>query len=151
MGRDAICGEVNAWFGISEVPITAKSVRDEREVLKAVEHVHELLDKEVAAGTDPSNIFVCGLSQGGALAIASVLLYPKTLGGCVVFSGSIPLNKTFAETVSSEARKAYPTLGHSLVDEELKYLQQWINGRLGISEGTETARPSSSSHHKDPE
>ncbi|KAK3143416.1 hypothetical protein QOZ80_4AG0300030 [Eleusine coracana subsp. coracana] len=176
---------ITAWFGISEVPITAKTVRDEGEVLKAVEHVHELLDREVAAGTDPSNIFVCGMSQGGALAIASVLLYPKTLGGCVVFSGSVPLSESFSEKVSSEARKtpvlwfhgmadglvlfeaghagcafleelgmscefkAYPTLGHSVIDEELQYLQQWITYRLGISEGTETARPSSSSYHKD--
>lgn len=95
--------------------------------------MHELIDKEVAAGTSPSDIFVCGMSQGGkslsficisipghgiesiyiiisfvftgALAIASVLLYPKTLGGCAVFSGSVPLNKSFAEKVSSEARK----------------------------------------------
>ncbi|KAL6651836.1 hypothetical protein ACP70R_010761 [Stipagrostis hirtigluma subsp. patula] len=177
---------ITAWFGISEVPITAKSVRDEVEVLRAVQHVHELLDQEVAAGTSPSNIFVCGLSQGGALAIASVLLYPKTLGGCVVFSGSVPLSKSFAEKVSSAARKtpvlwfhgmadglvlfeaghagcsfleelgmtcefkAYPTLGHSLVDEELQYFKQWIMQRLGISEGTED-RPSSSSNHKDPQ
>ncbi|CAD6259138.1 unnamed protein product [Miscanthus lutarioriparius] len=180
---------ITAWFGISEVPITAKTVRDEKEVLKAVEYVHELLDKEVAAGTSPSDIFVCGMSQGGALAIASVLLYPKTLGGCAVFSGSVPLNKSFAEKVSSEARKtpvlwfhgmadglvlfeaghagcafleelgmscefkAYPTLGHSMVDEELQYFQQWILNRLGmtVSGATETARPSSSSNHKDPQ
>ncbi|KAL5215702.1 hypothetical protein ABZP36_007103 [Zizania latifolia] len=160
-------GEViTAWFGIPEVPITAKTVRDEKEVLKAVERVHEMLDKEVDAGTSPSNIFVCGLSQGGALALATVLLYPKTLGGCVVFSGSLPLSKSFAERVPSEARKtpvvwfhgmadgvvlfeaghagcaflqelgvpcefkAYPTLGHTIVDEELQYFQQWIRDRL---------------------
>ncbi|WVZ87618.1 hypothetical protein U9M48_034227 [Paspalum notatum var. saurae] len=173
---------ITAWFGITEVPITAKTVRDENEVLKAVEFVHELLDKEVASGTSPSDIFVCGMSQGGALAIASVLLYPKTLGGCVVFSGSVPLNRSFAEKVSSEARKtpvlwfhgmadglvlfeaghagcafleelgmtcefkAYPTLGHSLVDEELQYFQQWILDRLGISASgatEKTAKPSS--------
>uniref|UniRef100_A0A0A9BHN9 Phospholipase/carboxylesterase/thioesterase domain-containing protein n=1 Tax=Arundo donax TaxID=35708 RepID=A0A0A9BHN9_ARUDO len=46
--------------------------------------------------------------------------------------------------------KACPTLGHSLVDEELQYFQQWIMDRIGMSGGTETARPSSSSsHHKD--
>ncbi|CAL5024831.1 unnamed protein product [Urochloa decumbens] len=176
---------ITAWFGIAEVPITAKTVRDEKEVLKAVEYVHGLIDKEIASGTSPSDIFVCGLSQGGALAIASVLLYPKTLGGCVVFSGSVPLRKSFADKVSPEARKtpvlwfhgmadglvlfeaghagcafleelgmtcefkAYPTLGHSIIEEELQYFQQWILNRLGISGITETARPSSSSQHKD--
>ncbi|CAN6250588.1 unnamed protein product [Urochloa humidicola] len=182
--RDAV---ITAWFGIAEVPITAKTVRDEKEVLKAVEYVHELIDKEIASGTSPSDIFVCGLSQGGALAIASVLLYPKTLGGCVVFSGSVPLKKSFADKVSPEARKtpvlwfhgmadglvlfeaghagcafleelgmtcefkAYPTLGHSMIDEELQYFQQWILNRLGISGVTDTARSSSSSQHKDPQ
>ncbi|BAF16119.1 probable carboxylesterase Os04g0669600 [Oryza sativa Japonica Group] len=170
-------GEViTAWFAIPEVPITARTARDEKEVLKAVERVHEMLDGEVAAGTSPSNIFVCGLSQGGALAIASVLLYPMTLGGCVVFSGSLPLSKTFAESIPSEARKtpvlwfhgmadgvvlfeaghagcaflqeigmhcefkAYPALGHTLVDEELQYFRQWIKDRL--SQGTGVPVPS---------
>ncbi|KAM0832316.1 hypothetical protein ACQ4PT_064994 [Festuca glaucescens] len=164
---------ITAWFVIPGVPITATTVRDEKAVLKAVEHVHEMINKEVAGGTSPTNIFVCGLSQGGALAIASVLLYPQALGGCVVFSGSIPLSKSFAEKVSPEARKtlvlwfhgmadglvlfeaghagcaflqelgmtcefkAYPDLGHSLVDEELQYFRQWILERLGISQGTE--------------
>ena len=178
---------LNAWFGIPEIPITATTVRDEEEVLEAVERVHEMLDKEVAAGTCPTNIFVCGLSQGGALAIASVLLYPKTLGGCAVFSGSVPLSKSFAGRVTPEARKTpvlwfhgmadgvvlfeaghagcaflqelgmtcefktYPTLGHLLVDEELQYFRRWIFDRLGISQGTEAARPSSSSssNHED--
>jgi len=176
---------ITAWFGITEVPITAKTVRDEKEVLKAVDYVHALLDEEIASGTSPSDIFVCGLSQGGALAIASVLLYPKTLGGCAVFSGSVPLSKSFADKVSPETRKtpvlwfhgmadglvlfeaghagcafleelgmtcefkAYPTLGHSMIDEELQYFQQWILNRLGICGATETARSSSSSQHKD--
>lgn len=46
--------------------------------------------------------------SAGALAIASVLLYPQTLGGCVVFSGSVPLSKSFADKVSPEARKVNP-------------------------------------------
>jgi hypothetical protein len=54
--------------------------------------------------TNTVSIFI----YAGALAIASVLLYPKTLGGCVVFSGSVPLSKSFADKVSPEARKVTP-------------------------------------------
>eukprot|EP00267_Zea_mays_P028060 XP_008657579.1 probable carboxylesterase Os04g0669600 [Zea mays] len=68
-----------------------KTGRDEKEVLKAIEYVHELLDKEVAAEMSPTDILVSGMSQGGALAKESVLLYPKTLGSCAVFSVSVPL------------------------------------------------------------
>jgi lysophospholipase-2 len=27
--------------------------------------VHAMIDKEIAAGTNPENVFVCGFSQGG--------------------------------------------------------------------------------------
>jgi predicted esterase len=43
----------------------------------------------------------------GALAVASILLYPKTLGGGVIFSGSMPLNPSIKEKVSPEATKAF--------------------------------------------
>lgn len=41
------------------------STKDEHGLLKAVKHVHAMLDKELAAGTNPSDVFVCGESQGG--------------------------------------------------------------------------------------
>ncbi|KAL5659726.1 hypothetical protein ACJX0J_032889, partial [Zea mays] len=93
-----------------------KTGRDEKEVLKAIEYVHELLDKEVAAEMSPTDILVSGMSQGGALAKASVLLYPKTLGSCAVFSVSVPLSKAFAQKVSSEARKAVELKAFSKCD-----------------------------------
>ncbi|PWZ57148.1 40S ribosomal protein S4 [Zea mays] len=46
------------------------------------------------------------VQEAGALAKASVLLYPKTLGSCAVFSVPVPLSKSFTQKVSSEARKA---------------------------------------------
>ncbi|KAH7661371.1 Palmitoyl-protein hydrolase protein [Dioscorea alata] len=50
-----------------------ESPKNENVVLKAVEIVHAMIDKEVAAGINPENVFVCGFSQGGALTLASVL------------------------------------------------------------------------------
>jgi lysophospholipase-2 len=38
--------------------------------------------------------------------MASVLLYPETLGGCAVFSGFLPFNSaSFAARVTEEAKK----------------------------------------------
>ncbi|KAH7661372.1 Palmitoyl-protein hydrolase protein [Dioscorea alata] len=48
-----------------------ESPKNENVVLKAVEIVHAMIDKEVAAGINPENVFVCGFSQGGE---ASLLL-----------------------------------------------------------------------------
>ncbi|KAH7659883.1 Lysophospholipase protein [Dioscorea alata] len=94
-----------SWFDVYELPISAESPKDEKGVLKAVENVHAMIDKEVAAGTNSQNIFVCGFSQGGALALASVLLYPKTLGGGAIFSGFLPFNSSIVEQISPEAKK----------------------------------------------
>ncbi|KAM0923679.1 hypothetical protein ACQ4PT_005361 [Festuca glaucescens] len=103
-----------SWFDIHDTPITSKSVKGEEDVLRAVQSVHAMIDREIAAGTSPEDVFVFGLSQGGALSIASVLLYPKTLGGCAVFSGFLPFGPSFASRVTAEAKKT-PVL--------------WVHGR----------------------
>lgn len=41
------------------------SPKDETDLLKAVKNVHAMIDKEIEAGTNPNNVFVCGFSQGG--------------------------------------------------------------------------------------
>jgi predicted esterase len=41
------------------------SPNDESSLLKAVQNVHATIYKEIAAGTNPDNVFVCGFSQGG--------------------------------------------------------------------------------------
>jgi lysophospholipase-2 len=158
-----------SWFDIQEIPITADSPNDESSLLKAVQNVHATIDKEIAAGTNPNNVFVCGFSQGGALTLASVLLYPKTLGGGAVFSGWVPFNSSITEQITPEAKqtpilwshglvdktvlfeagqaappflqkigvgcefKAYPSLAHSINNEELRYLESWIKARLQSS------------------
>ncbi|GKB22861.1 probable carboxylesterase SOBER1-like protein [Tanacetum coccineum] len=45
-----------SWFDIHEIPITANSPVDESSLLKAVQNVHSMIDKEVAAGVDPKNV-----------------------------------------------------------------------------------------------
>ncbi|KAL5700104.1 lysophospholipase [Ranunculus cassubicifolius] len=158
-----------SWFDIREIPINAASPKEDSGVLKAVQNVHALIDKEVAAGTNPENIFICGFSQGGALTLASVLLYPKTLGGAAVFSGWVPFSSAVTERITPDARKtpflwnhgiadptvlfeagqagppfleqvgascefkAYPGLGHSISNAELKTLESWIKARLKTS------------------
>ncbi|EEC78220.1 carboxylesterase [Oryza sativa Japonica Group] len=111
-----------SWFDIHDAPITSVSVRDEEDVLRAVQSVHAMIDREIAAGTNPQDVFVFGLSQGGALGIASVLLHPKTLGGCAVFSGFLPFNSSFAVRVTAQAKKLQCGLQTPVL---------WIHGQAG--------------------
>ncbi|XP_015878204.3 probable carboxylesterase SOBER1-like [Ziziphus jujuba] len=105
-----------SWFDIHEIPVTADSPKDERSLLKAVQNVHKMIDKEIAAGTNPNNVFVCGFSQGGALTLASVLLYPKTLGGGAVFSGWVPFNASRTEQFPPEAKRTPILWSHGMAD-----------------------------------
>ncbi|KAM0832313.1 hypothetical protein ACQ4PT_064992 [Festuca glaucescens] len=105
-----------SWFDIHELPMSPGSPQDESGVLKAVENVHAMIDREVAAGIHPDNIFVCGFSQGGALTLANVLLYPKKLGGGAVFSGWVPFGSSVIERVSAEARKTPIMWSHGVAD-----------------------------------
>ncbi|GLT46699.1 hypothetical protein SLA2020_204400 [Shorea laevis] len=105
-----------SWFDIHEIPVKADSPKDESDVLKAVQNVHAMIDKEVAAGTDPNNVFVCGFSQGGALTLASILLYPKRLGGGAVFSGWVPFNSSLIEQFPPAAKKTPILWSHGKAD-----------------------------------
>ncbi|XP_030533383.1 probable carboxylesterase SOBER1-like [Rhodamnia argentea] len=105
-----------SWFDIHEIPITADSPKDENGVLQAVKNVHAMIDKEIAAGISPNNVFVCGFSQGGALTLASVLLYPKTLGGGAVFSGWVPFNSSFLDQLSPDAKRTPISWAHGIDD-----------------------------------
>ncbi|CAN4126938.1 unnamed protein product [Withania somnifera] len=105
-----------SWFDIHEIPVTASSPNDETGLLKAVKNVHAMIDKEIDAGTNPNNIFVCGFSQGGALTLASVLLYPKTLGGGAVFSGWVPFNSSILEQQTPDAKKTPILWSHGMAD-----------------------------------
>nr|XP_043610922.1 probable carboxylesterase SOBER1-like [Erigeron canadensis] len=106
-----------SWFDIHEIPISANAPVDEPSLLKAVENVHSMIDKELAAGVNPKNVFICGFSQGGALTLSSVLLYPKTLGGAAIFSGWVPFNSTsIAERITSEAKRTPILWSHGMAD-----------------------------------
>lgn len=107
-----------SWFDILEIPVTADSPNDENTLLKAVRNVHATIDKEIAAGVNPNNVFICGFSQGGALTLASVLLYPKTLGGGAVFSGWVPFNSSspIIEQITPDAKQTPILWSHGLDD-----------------------------------
>ncbi|KAL2339239.1 hypothetical protein Fmac_013685 [Flemingia macrophylla] len=105
-----------SWFDILEIPVTADSPNDESSLLKAVQNVHATIDKEIAAGVNPNNVFICGFSQGGALTLASVLLYPKTLGGGAVFSGWVPFNSSITEQITPKAKQTPILWSHGLID-----------------------------------
>ncbi|KFK28800.1 hypothetical protein AALP_AA7G049800 [Arabis alpina] len=110
-----------SWFDILELPLTAGSPKDESSVLKAVKNVHAVIDQEISGGIKPENVYICGFSQGGALTLASVLLYPKTLGGGSVFSGWVPFNSSIIKQFTEDARKTPILWSHGIDDKTVLF------------------------------
>jgi len=90
-------------------------------LLKAVKNVHAIIDKEIAGGINPENVYICGFSQGGALTLASVLLYPKTIGGGAVFSGWIPFNSSITNQFTEDAKKTPILWSHGIDDKTVLF------------------------------
>jgi predicted esterase len=61
------------------------------------------VQKEIDAGVAPSQIVVAGFSQGGAVALHTVLRSPHALGGCVALSTWLPLNADYPAKLSPAA------------------------------------------------
>ncbi|XP_048618566.1 probable carboxylesterase SOBER1-like [Brassica napus] len=110
-----------SWFDIRELPLTAGSPNDESSVLEAVKNVHAIIDKEISGGIKPENVYICGFSQGGALTLASVLLYPKTLGGGAVFSGWVPFNSSVINQFTKDAIKTPILWSHGIDDKTVLF------------------------------
>jgi len=88
-----------AWFDIRG--LGPGSAEDEEGIVKAAAALNHLVDKEIAAGIDPSRIVIGGFSQGGATALYAGLTSDKDIGGIVALSTWLPLHKFFPDRLKS--------------------------------------------------
>ena len=93
------------WFDISALSTIDKMMEsmDHDGIRESVDYVKGLIDKEVAAGIPPERIAVGGFSQGGHVALKTVLQYPKKLAACIGMS-------TWLEPFSFEVGLSPPCL-----------------------------------------
>nr|CAH7713244.1 unnamed protein product [Callosobruchus chinensis] len=82
-----------SWFDLKT--LDESGPEDEPGIKAAAKQVHTLIDTEISAGIAADRIVVGGFSQGGALALYSMLTYPKKLAGVVALSCWLPIAKTF--------------------------------------------------------
>ncbi|THU59189.1 hypothetical protein C4D60_Mb03t22360 [Musa balbisiana] len=91
-----------------------ESPKDENSVLKAVQTVHAMIDKEIANGTP--------------------ILWSHGLADRTVLFEAGQAGPPFLEQAGMSCEfKAYPNVGHSIANEELRYLESWIRTRLKSS------------------
>jgi phospholipase/carboxylesterase len=96
---------MRAWYDIGYEDLTLKE--DEKGVRASQQAIDALIAREVHRGIPAQKILLAGFSQGGAIALQTLLRYPQSLGGVLALSTYLPLpDKVQAER--HEANHATP-------------------------------------------
>lgn len=97
-----------AWYDIRSADASTwnrtdnASMQDGEGIRASQQAIDALIDHEIARGIAPSNIFLAGFSQGGAIALQCGLRRQAGLGGILALSTYLPL----ADTLQVEASEA---------------------------------------------
>jgi phospholipase/carboxylesterase len=80
---------MRAWYDIFSLdrdgPVDAAGINDSSTILES------LIEREIERGTEPGQIVVAGFSQGGAIAINTILRSTRKLGALLALSTWLPL------------------------------------------------------------
>jgi len=80
---------MTGWFDLDTLENFREMLQgglDHDGIKESVHYVEQLIDKEVAAGISPDRIVVAGFSQGGHVALKTVLQSKIKLAGCIAMS-----------------------------------------------------------------
>lgn len=125
LGPDAF-----AWF---HVTFTAQGpVIDRAEAEAGWAHLARFVDEAVAAyDADPSRVYLAGFSQGGIMALATLLTAPERVAGAVVMSGRL-LPEVLPHAAPDDALRGRRVLVvHGTADEKLGIgLARWAREQL---------------------
>ncbi len=78
-----------AWFDL--YALDAHAPLDTTGIAQSVERIRTLLDSEHRAGVPWGNMFLGGFSQGGAIALHTLLQFDQAIGGVIALSAWLPM------------------------------------------------------------
>jgi len=94
--------QMPAWFDLKS--LDPSGPEDEKGIEKSKAVVDKLIEDEIKNGIEPSRIVLGGFSQGGALALYTMLTNKHKIGGLVALSCWLPLHKKFPGSAVAENR-----------------------------------------------
>lgn len=118
------------WFRVSFTPQGPVIVAEEAEA--GWKLLARFIDEAVAAhGADPARVFLAGFSQGGIMALATLLTAPDKVAGAVAMSGRL-LPEVLPHAAPADALRGKPALVvHGEADEKLGiHLARWAREQL---------------------
>ena len=105
---------MRAWYDIKMVDLVR--MEDDAGLRASQAQCEALIAREVARGIAPERIIIAGFSQGGAIALQTVLRHPVRLGGLMVLSSYLPLAGTVAREASTASRDVPVFMAHGTRD-----------------------------------
>jgi phospholipase/carboxylesterase len=95
---------MRAWYDIRT--FDRDGPQDEAGIRESALLLERLIERERQRGSDYQRIVVAGFSQGGAIALHTVLRFPQRLAGLMALSTWLPLAQSFREEVTENVDAA---------------------------------------------
>jgi len=116
-----------AWYDLYDIgPNTwnlagIEARQDEAGIRASQREIDRLIEREIARGIAPSQIFLAGFSQGGAIALQCGLRREEGLGGILALSTYLPLADTVATEASAKGLATPLFMAHGRQDPVVPY------------------------------
>jgi phospholipase/carboxylesterase len=105
---------MRAWYDIRS--LDRSSLGEAPGLRDSIGYLSESLAAFERRGIPAQRVFVIGFSQGGAVALAGGLRYPKSLAGIAGLSTYLPLAESLREELASENRHTPILIAHGTQD-----------------------------------
>lgn len=103
-----------AWFDMPDGDVTGKMDLDGIEA--SVQHLRNLIQRELDRGMPPEKILLAGFSQGGTIALLTALGYEKRLAGVLAMSAYLPTSEALEKECREVNRQIPIMMAHGELD-----------------------------------
>jgi phospholipase/carboxylesterase len=110
---------MRAWYDL--YGLDAAGPVDEPGVRQAVAALQQLIEREIGRGIAAGRIVLAGFSQGGSVAMASLLRQPVPLGGAILLSCWLPLANASRAEADPGSRSTPVFMAHGRADDMVSY------------------------------
>ncbi len=120
---------MRAWYDIHGLDFGSRE--DEAGLRAAAQSIERLIQREIDRGISSERIFLCGFSQGGALALYTGLRYARCLAGILALSAYLPVAEQCAAQASAVNRHTPIFMAHGDQDRVVSLaMGKWSRDRL---------------------
>ncbi len=127
--------EMRAWYDL--YGLASGTPQDAAGIQATQLEIHHLISEAIDSGVPANRIALAGFSQGGAMALHTVLRYPETLAGVIALSTYLPLQQALA-TEKHQANHSIPIfMAHGDADEVINLETAQLSHQVLIDAGYE--------------